>query len=35
MMLENRFEIKSILPLVLIFLFAIVICCMLLKRMDQ
>lgn len=27
MMLENRFEIKNILPLVLIFLFAIVICC--------
>lgn len=35
MMLENRFEIKNILPLVLIFLFAIVICCMLLKRTDQ
>lgn len=35
MMLENRFEIKNILPLVLIFLFAIVICCMLLKRKDQ
>lgn len=35
MMLENRLEIKSILPLVLIFLFAIVICCMLLKRKDQ
>ncbi|MDB8710019.1 ABC transporter permease [Mediterraneibacter gnavus] len=35
MMLENRFEIKNILPLVLIFLFAIVICCMLLKKTDQ
>lgn len=35
MMLENRFEIKNILPLVLVFLFAIVICCMLLKRTDQ